>query len=389
MFRKILFIIGAIWWFGTMYFLYASSQKSKPITLPELDIVVVGKFEKQEWYSIYWRGEKVGYSSKGVQTVAGKPMITDVSYLRLPVGGILQEVYATGITTLDTDFAMRSFSFEIQGGDYSTTADGKITNSILNVVVGTSESKDSMSFPLDCKIYSPSMLPEMYATSVKRENPLTKIATFDPFTLSETQYKIISARKSHRRIMGSSRELWILNVQSMGLLSEMWISLDGELLYEKGPGGFEQFREEQKSALSFDLSKSGNSDILIGFAIPAKWDAEISPRNAKYAVYRLDDFPQEILEFADLNQKIFGDTLFVCSNGFLDAEIEPIPDDTAEVAFIQCHDLRIVEAAKKIIGSETDSLKMLEKIDNYLYKNIKKEYQTSLPSALDILKKML
>ncbi|MCD6418407.1 transglutaminase domain-containing protein [bacterium] len=388
MLRRIIFIIGAVWWFGTMYFIYSGSQKGKKVTLPELDIVVVGKFEKQEWFSIYLRGEKVGYSSKSVQIVGKKPMVTDVSYLRLPVGGIVQEVYATGITTLDTDYSIQSFSFEIQGGDYITSADGKIDGNILNVKIRTGEKTDSMRFELSGKIYSPSMLPEMYASSVEKNEPIKDVPTFDPFTLSESRYEIISIKNSLRKVMGETREALILTVRAMGLESEMWISPDGELLYERGPGGFEQFRESQKSALEFDLSKSGNSDILTGFAIPSLWNFAISPRNAKYGVYLLDGFPEKILEFSDFNQKVIGDTLFVCADGFSEKNYSPNPEDTTEEPFIQCNDLRIVKAARKIVKSEVDTLKMLIKINDYLFEHIKKEYQTSIPSAVDVLRKM-
>ena len=370
-----------------MYYIYAGTQKSQPASLPELDIVVVGNLEHQDWFSVYWRGEKVGYTSQAFQRLGNKLILNDVSYLRLPVGGIVQEIYAHGITTYDSSFAIRSFSYEIQGGEYNTTAEGIISHSQLTVIVGSAESKDTMVFPLAGDIYSPSLLPEMFVSAKKTGKELSKIPTFDPFTLSEGQYEIVSHRKARRKVMSKEREVWILTVTAFGMLTEMWVSDDGILLYESGPGGFTQFKEEQSSALAFDLSRSGNLDILTGFAIPAEWNKNLSPRETKYAVYLLKDFPKEILEIEDYNQQTRGDTLIVCSDGF-STENSPLPSDTAEEPFIQCHDKRIHDAANKIVKDEKDSLKMLEKLNKYLFVRIEKDYQTSIPSALDVLDKM-
>jgi len=392
MLRKILFILVFIWWVGTVFYLWNGTRAIEPVLLPELDIVVLGELEKQEWRSIYFHGEKIGYSSKSVQRIQDKFMATDITYFRLPVGGIIQEIYAQGITTVDSTFAVRSFSFDLQSGDYNTTAEGGIRDGILSVVIATSESRDTLQFPLDGEVYPPSFLPEMFISAKKSGRELIEIPTFDPFTVSRVSYEIKSAHRKRRIIGGKKREVWVLHILAQGLYSEMWISDEGELLHENSSTGFTQLLESQADALKFDLSSSGNFDILTGYAIRADWSETISPRNAAYAVYVLDGFPDGLFELEDFNQKISVDTLFICMNGFAEDTMPRTNrislSDTVDTPFIQSNDKRVLRVAQKIITGIDDSLEMLKEINNYLFENIEKEYQTSIPSALDVLQKM-
>ncbi len=384
MFRRVLFGVAFVWWAATMYFVYNEATAAKPTILRELDIVVVGKLEKQEWFSIYWNGEKVGYSSKALQRVGTKLMVTEVTYLRLPVGGAVQEIYSQAITTVDSTLAVRSFSFDMQGGDYNVTAEGKVSDGVLTVVVGSPERTDTVSIDLGGEIYTPALLPEMIAQKPQKG---LRIPTFDPFTMSRDGYEVTACRRERKKLGSFEGNVWVVDVAAMGFSSQMWISDEGSLIYEKGPGGFEQFRESQKEALSFELSRAGKTDILWGFSFPAQWGSQTPPRRARYGVYVLSNFPTEILELEDFNQRLRGDTLEVCAEGFEQGP-KPTPADTSETPFIQRHDLRLIKAARKITSGAEDTLEMLVRINDYLYRNIKKEYQTSLPSAVDVLSKM-
>ncbi|MCD6595666.1 transglutaminase domain-containing protein [bacterium] len=387
MLQKILLILTFVWWTGTMFLLWKESRATEPTHIPDVNIVTIGKMQKQNWYSVYWRGEKIGYSSKSVQKIGSKSMITDVSYMRLPVGGIVQEIYAQSITTVDSTYAVQTFSFDLQSGAYNATAEGNIENGLLSVFLNTPQSVDTIKIHIDGKIYTPSMIPEMFISAQKHKKLLTKIPTFDPFTVSRTPYEITDIQRRIKNIADKKQDVWVLQVASQGFNSEMWISDDGDLLFEKTANSFTQFKESQDEALKFDLSHSGEYDLLTGFAIPARWLPSVSSRKSKFAKYILTGFPDELLELNDFNQKFSNDTLIICSNGF-DTIDNPIAEDTAEVPFIQCHDRRIVKAVHKIIKNSTDTLNMLVEINDYLFKNIEKQYQTSIPSALDVLAHM-
>ncbi|MCD6531214.1 hypothetical protein J7K99_02070, partial [bacterium] len=115
MMKKILFILSAIWWVGTLWYIHRSVATQDSAPVPDVDIVKVGgKIEKQDWYSVYWRGEKIGYSMKSVQRTASGYLINDLSYMRLPVGGTVQEIYAKSLLTTDSTFAITNFSFDLQ-----------------------------------------------------------------------------------------------------------------------------------------------------------------------------------------------------------------------------------------------------------------------------------
>lgn len=191
-------------------------------------------------------------------------------------------------------------------------------------------------------------------------------------------------------VLGKEREVWKILVEASGMSSEMWIDDDGNVVYETSPAGFEQIIDEPDDALRFDLSQSGNSDLLTGFGVRAKWDSKVEARDAYYAEYVIDKNSIPLLELADFNQVLTAETLRVCSQGFTQAQNLPLPTpaDTAEETFIQKNDKRISRAAHKIAGDATDTLKMAQALFQYLYSNVKKEYQSSMPSAVDVLAKM-
>jgi len=386
MIKKLLFIIAIIWWIGSMHFLWRSVRALQPEIPDTIDVFRVGEVKRQEWFSIYFKGEKIGYTSKTVQDLGKKLLISDVSYMRIPVGGTVQEIFSQGIITVNNDFSLQGFTFDLHGGEYLTSASGIVREDKIEVVIITGEQTDTITFPIDGKIYPSSVIPEILVAKGFRYGLKIDLPGFDPFTLTRISQKIHVIGKVSETIMGKKMDLWKVKVSIMGLETEMHISDSGEVMLERSGTGFSMFREPQEKALAFEMSRSGNYDLLTDFSILARWKMEVDPRSALYTKFVLKGFKKGLLELEDFNQRLRGDTLEICSEGF-GKFISPTAEDTAEEPFIQCNDRRIIKAVEKIIGNEKDTLEMLLKINEYLYCNIKKEYQASLPSALNVLSK--
>ncbi|MCD6123824.1 transglutaminase domain-containing protein [bacterium] len=382
-----IFALVALWWAGSMFVLWKTTRAAQPKVPDSVDVLKVGKLVKQHWASIYFRGDKIGYTSLSIQQTNKKLLVNDITYMRLPVGGTEQEIYAQSIATINPDFSLESFNFELSGGDYITTASGKIEGETLTVIVNTAERTDTLVFPIKGKIYPPSMVPYIVAAKGFEPGKQITIPGYDPFTLQSIAQNVTVVGKKRKHVLGKDYQLWHLKLEVMGLMTEMFVTDSGDVMIERSNMGFEIYREPQEKALAFELSKAGKFDMLKGFAIPARWRCTVTPRKSRYAKFVLIGFKKEILEINDFNQKLFGDTLVVCADGFTPGN-KPSPEDTAEQTFIQCHDRRIATAARKITKGESDTLGMLIKINDYLYRNMEKQYQTSIPSAVDILRKM-
>lgn len=373
-----------------MFFLQRLSSVQTPMLYEHLGIVNVGESENDEWYSIYLKGEKIGYSNKSIRDAIGtKRLVVENTYFRLPVGGVIQEVVAQSITTIDTDFAVSSFSFQLQSGKYVTSLEGRIEDGYIKATVVTREFSESLTVPIEGKIFPSSMIPQIITSQGNlKQGQNFSIPTFDPFTMSKGYYSVGVTKKIKRHLKGKERELWVLSVEWKGLYSEMWVSDSGELMYERAPGGFEQYRESAKQALEFALGDESKNDILTSFGVRSVWNFALSPRDARYLKIIAKGLNQPFLELGDFNQRVIDDTIIeICSGGF---DIISLPDssDTMETPFIQCNDNRIKKSARKIIGNTTDTLQMLLRINDWLYKNIEKDYQSSIPSAIDVLSKL-
>ena len=179
-----------------MFVLWKTTQAAQPKVPDSVDVLKVGKLVKQHWASIYFRDDKIGYTSLSIQQTNDKLLVNDITYMRLPVGGTEQEIYAQSIATINPDFSLESFNFELSGGDYITTASGKIEGETLTVIVNTAERTDTLVFPIKGKIYPPSMVPYIVAAKGFEPGKQITIPGYDPFTLQSVAQNVTVVGKN-------------------------------------------------------------------------------------------------------------------------------------------------------------------------------------------------
>jgi transglutaminase-like putative cysteine protease len=172
----------------------------------------------------------------------------------------------------------------------------------------------------------------------------------------------------------------------------MFIDTSGTLLMEKTQEGFMSVLEDREKALNFDIRGGGSIDLLTEFSLPLGVKVIERPRDAVRFEMRIDGLETGLFDLDDFNQSWNPDSeiLIVDSRGIERDSIFPkiVPEDTAETAQIQCHDRRIAAAAKKITKKADTDLERLIAINDYLFKKMDKSLTASIPSAVDVLKKM-
>ena len=146
--RKITIFILITIWFGVTVFLFWRSETDKRFKVSEVPIVLTGNIESESYRSIYFNGEKIGYSASLRQKVSSGLMLNETSYMRLPIGGAIQEINAELIVSTDDYLSIKNFSFSLSSDDYSSSVDGSIQNNELRVKIKTPENTSEQIFPI-------------------------------------------------------------------------------------------------------------------------------------------------------------------------------------------------------------------------------------------------
>ena len=342
MLTKILKIAIILWWIGSTYLLYRSEHSGAP-KAEELPVVSIGEVAHQMWTSVYFKGKKIGYSAYILHKIPTGYLVQENSYLRLPVGGIEQEITSESITATDLSFAIDNFTFTLSSDKYRSVINGDVKDGKLNVSVLSGGQRNNTSLPIEGKIYIPSAATYLAAAdSFRRESYVIPI--FDPMTFAQSLYTItVKGRGASPR---GDKDTYHLFSSLGGLSSEMWVALNGDVLMERLPNGFESYKESKKKALAFDLAEQPDFDILRMFAVMPINNVRRSPRGAQAMVVRIGGLDPTLFELNDFNQS-YNDSSHILSiranGGFASPPLEP--SDTAATAFIQKNRVEIRKAA--------------------------------------------
>lgn len=389
--KPILSALTLVWW-SAMLILFVNRQSTgKRFISADFNIVRVGTPISEDYYSVTFKGKKIGYSSVVKQKVPTGFLFHESSFYRLPIGGVFQEITSEGLLSVDESLFTQVLNFSYSAGGYETQVNALARKNMLEVEINTPSGKRYARYPLTGRIFSSTIIPEMIFRR-KFTRDTISIPTFDPISLTERSFKVQVLGIDRFKRFGESK-VYEVRVFYGGLQSSMFLDTNGTLLMEKTPEGFMMVREEKDIALKMDMRESGATDLLAGFAIPLGGARIENPREAKRMIIKIENLPGELFELDDFNQRWIAESLLLIidSGGSHDGTANRFgwaPEDTSETFDIQKNDRRILSTAKKITSNATDDSARLSKINEYLFKNIKKGYVSSIPSAVDVLQKM-
>lgn len=370
-----------------MYLLYQREYTGgEEVYSNEVDRVNIRDVDKEYWNTVYLKGEQIGYRRKGMSPDDGGLEIKEVSYLRMPVGGVLQEILVNTTVTTGSTLAVESFDFSMSSGKYTTRVSGRIKEDELYVTINRAGESEEIELPVRGKIYAPSLIPHILVRDSFSQKKYS-IPTYDPMSLSKTFYRVVVLGKSKGERFGKEGNVWRIKKIYSGLSSTSWISEDGTVLMEKAPEGYSMYDATKEEALNFSMNEEGTKDLLTEFSIDCKKIED--PRSTSFLKMKFFQLKSELMDLNDFNQK-FDDSLSILTVSTERIGSEPPPDSAATqpTTFLQSDDQRVIKKANSITKGITDTLEMLKEINKYLYENISKNYASSIPSAVKILNKM-
>ena len=345
---------------------------------------------KEEWMGIYWGNDKVGYTVSEIKKEFKGYKILDQAIMDLTVMGTPQRIDTQVTSHVDHAFTLKSFEFRLFSNLFTFEANGNVRGNELHLELLSGGSINKNIIPLkDVPCLSNSLKPLMLSKGLSVGKRF-KHTVFDPSTMSRTPIDMFVEGKEKISLNDKAIECYRIKSTFKGIALRSWIDEEGNTIKEESPLGLILVKESKANALTENWSEK-TKDIIAASAISVNRPIAIS--NPSYLKVKLKHVNLNEFNLSQGRQKLKGDVLEIVKEKMSGLNPYPIPYRKGDKAaylkstvFVQSDDERIVEKARAIIKDEVDALKVVKRINEWVYQTIEKKPTLSIPSAVDVLK---
>jgi hypothetical protein len=345
----------------------------------------------QEWWGVYYHGEKIGFTSQSIEPNQNGYQLRDESLLRLNLLGTTQRVSTRLAMTVDKEWVLKDFDFELLSNDVRFRSRGKVNPGQLNLETESAGHTSTQIIVLTQPPYLAAALKPLVATQQLEPGKEHFFTIFDPATLAH-QVTSVSIEAREHIVVGNQKVPAIRLRQSFkGISVVSWIDGNGVTLKEESPGGFALRQETPPQARSFADSRAVPLDLIARASI-AVGESISQPQSRSNL--RLGLSGVKLVGFA-LNgerQNLSENVLRIEREQVSESDTYKIPlkdhrfnSFLQPTAFLQSDHPSIRDHAVKILGTETDAHRAVLRLKKWVYNEIKKQPTISIPNALQVL----
>ena len=363
------------------------------------DLMSDGQLFLDSWMKIELHGKPIGYSHTAVEVADNNPLehyrIENRTLLTLNLMGELQHVTVQSGGALDLMHKLQRFSFSLNARRYNLRVEGLRGEGERFTVTTRSDlghSTQQVSIPDDVVLYSP--LTEMSLARLSPGEQL-QVRTMDPSSLSVGSVQVKALRREPYGARGVTNDALVLSVTYQGMELTTWIDANGRTLRQETPLGWSLTACTADEAVSLPLDESSAADLLETAAVHIRGRLPEPPPAAGVCL-ELSGAPLDGLPLLDSERQ----RVIARSNLFARIVVRPAAWPAAPAAltnpapylaattFLQADHPDIRARAEQLVrGRATDREKALA-IYEWVHRHVRKEPTISMPSALDVLKRM-
>lgn len=339
----------------------------------------------QQYYGVKLYDKRIGWVMEDFRPLEnGGFRVRQQASLRLKVLNSVQPVQMDLHADLDKGMRLQTFNFTFSSPFYSTKAEGWTEGGTVHFTLDTGRAviKDSVTLsdapllPLNQRGY---LLKKMSKTGEKLKAPF-----FDPFSLSQRESVITYNGPDKELIGGRVHNLHEFTEAHSGMKTTFWLDDEGKIIKEESPAGFVFEAEPQFKAM--DIQDSG--DELLA-AVAVKYSGKLPPKDSPAAHYQLD-FPAEAEVELNGGRQQFADGRLTLRQESFPPQSEgteqcAAPEYLQRSRYVQVDDAKIINKAKEIVGDETDPVKQVKLLTDWVYNYLEKRPVIGLPDALTTL----
>jgi hypothetical protein len=344
-------------------------------------LVIVGIFGNShlfasQWFGMYLKDQKVGYTQTETQPVANGYKISELTYIELDMMGTKRNLKSISNYEVDTKFELKNFTFNLETEAQKMFIRGEIKQNVFELSINTGGKIEKKTIPVSSPVFSISVLP-LLANKFTRATQ--KFEVFDP--------SIQAVSTADCELLETKGDSINVKVTMLNSSSTMWVNKKGEMLSQLQPMGISVKQEPKEKAIKIGKV---SPEILTLYKVPTN----IEIKNARNI--SLLKMLVNVKVVVNEQQRWFGDTLLIETRGPTSgghfALSNNRPDSVKKylepTTFIQSNDKRIIKQAKQIVGYTKTPWKKVEALTHWVSENVKDMPTVTIPSALDVLNTM-
>ncbi len=365
-----------------------------PLNFSVSEPLVQNGTKQESWMGIYSDDKRVGYSYNSIIKSGEFTEVKEFTNLKINLLGKDTEVYTEGSYMLE-GYKILSFEYEMRSDSINLQAFGKRKADNLVITLDTVSGKTERSLPIKKELILPTLIPKLLTENKLTNGEKFDIPLFEPLSIlmgmdDPVSTNTIEGEELIEIALGKFDTYKVFS-DFQGSRSTSWITKRGEVIKQEFPPGLIAKRESKKNILS---KKNSSFNIINKTSIPANIKID-DPRELSYLKIKLEGINTKDFDIDDgYRQTVNGQIVEIRPNkSDMYESSYALPYDLAEYKeltqadfLIQSDDKDIVAITKKVLNGEKDPAKASKKINNWIYKNLKKSPTVSLPNAKDVLK---
>jgi hypothetical protein len=386
--RSVGFAIVLFW--CVMNFMLIQRQSAAPPALLTIRGTEKAGESSEEWWGIFYRGEKIGYASQTIQAQPSGYRLSDFSTLQLNLLGTQQNATTRLDMDANQDWIMQRFEFELVSKDIRFQARGKNQNGELHLEIDSAGHRSSRRIKLTQAPYLLAGLKPYVVTQQLETGKKFYFSTFDPSTLSQLVTSVVIEGREPVKVGDRLEPAIKLRQSFRGISVVSWVDGRGRTLKEDSPAGMSILRQPAQEAKALP-PRAMPLDMIAQTAIPVA--NKIADATARETVsLKLEGITLANFALDGGRQKLDGERLDIRREQLQSFDSIALPVKETRLAsflqptpFLQSDHPRIRALAQQIVGGENDARRAAIKLKDWVYREIRKEPTISIPSALEVL----
>ena len=342
--------------------------------------------ERESWKGIYADDIKIGYlhEKEGPSPmVEGGLFIWQEGRVVLSMLGERRDLAFSSQTHTDSEGQLFRLSAVLSVTPTRIEIEGSRVGQEMSLTLRQGKAQWSTTIPLAEKALSLASVHRLVASGKLEAGRPFQATVIDPLSLKPqpVEVRLLGRRlyvESGRPVLANEIEL-----EFQGLTVTSWIAEDGTVLREESPWGWTLRREDPKEATRIDLEGlTRPPDLLSMVSVPSEvWIH--SPREVT--------FLQAVISRPDRPHPEWVTVRAVSPSR--PPVARPIRDpafasDLASSPFIRTDDPHLERKAKSLVGKISDSWAAARRINDWVYRSVRKTPTLGLPVSTEVLRRM-
>lgn len=354
-------------------------------------------FLGENWYGLYFNGEKVGYLVKRTSLNDHKDIeVLEDAHFRVTMSGARQGMSITTTRTYAAAGDLISIDMEMQDPAQASTFHARVDGDSMRVKSLLGGTAREETFPRPQESLTDALRDAVWVRSRPEPGAVINFSVFEPMYQKEVMGMSRITGVEERILNGVPTRIYEIQsvLDLMDIESTSYVAEDGTTVEDVVSGVFTMRLEPEDSAKDVEYAV----DTMVSNAVLLP-ERIADPRTRRWLRLWLKGPLREAHLFNDVRQHM---TLLDDKVDFYAERTDlstlvipqlPVEDPkllrhTKPSAYIQSDDAKLVARAREIVGDEKDILKASQKICSWVHGNMRSVYSARLSNALDALESL-